>query len=97
MVLRVTNVDEKREQVALQCAAVAHLAGVLAGVRKDYAALIRGGRMDDLLDSVGAETAQQMNLLGDILNGMDAVAEGDEWLTPIFEEARRMFGSDKDG
>jgi hypothetical protein len=83
--------NDKREQVALQCAAVAHLAQALAGVRSDYVALVRSGALDQLLDQLGAETAQQMEMLGDILNGMDAVADDDEWLTPVFAEAQRLW------
>lgn len=40
----------------------------------------------------GARTACQMEILGDILNGMDAVDDAEDgWLSPVFEEAHRMF------
>lgn len=89
--------DEKRKQVADQCRVVAHLARALATVNEDYAETYAQGPsgMDELLDGVGNRTARHMNLLGDILNGMDAVTEEDEWTDPIFHEARRMFPQPK--
>lgn len=85
------DMSDKREQVARQCEAVAHLASNLAGVRRDYAKLIRSGAVDDLLELVGAETARQMEVLGDELNGMDAVDKDDESLAPVFAEAQRLW------
>jgi hypothetical protein len=85
--------SDKREQVARQCAVVVALADRLGGVRKDYEKLVRGGYVDDLLDMIGSETSRQMELLGDVLNGMDAVDQDDEWMTPVFEEARRRWPS----
>lgn len=81
----------KREQVARQCEAVAHLASNLAGVRRDYATLVRSGALEELLDRIGAETARQMEVLGDELNGMDAVNEDDASLAPVFAEAHRLW------
>jgi hypothetical protein len=81
----------KQDQVAAQCRVVAALCERLGGVSKDYAMLIGSGALRDLLDMIGERTAAQMELLGDELNGMDAVGEEDEWMTPIFEEARRLW------
>jgi hypothetical protein len=89
--------NNKREQVALQCEAVARLASDLAGVRQDYAKLIRLGLVDDLLDLVGRETARQMEMLGDELNGMDAVGEDRTSLTPVFAEAQRLWPTQEPG
>jgi hypothetical protein len=83
--------EEKRKQVANQCRVVAHLATVLAGVRADYVKIIESGHMDRLLDQIGDETARQMEDLGDIINGMDAVDEEDEWENPIFKEAQQLW------
>jgi len=82
----------KQEQVAAQCKVVAALCERLAGVSKDYAALIEAGSLTDLLDMIGERTAAQMEMLGDELNGMDAVsADEDDWMTPIFEESQRLW------
>lgn len=85
---------DKRTQVVAQCRAVSALCTRLATVSNDYATLISSGRLEELLDIVGARTAEQMEILGDILNGMDAVAPGDEWMTPVFEEAQRLWPVD---
>jgi len=84
---------EKREQVAKQLDAVAHLATVLAGVSKDYALMLRAERSPvwDLADMVGNRSAYQMEVLGDMLNNMDAVDDSDEWMTPIFDAAHKLF------
>jgi len=82
----------KQEQVAAQCNVVAALCERLAGVSRDYAALIERNSLTDLLDMIGERTSAQMEMLGDELNGMDAVsAEEDDWMTPIFEEAHRLW------
>jgi hypothetical protein len=82
---------DKRTQVAMQCAAVRHLAAVLADINGDYARLTAAGLNDRILDIVGRRTANLMETLGDILNGMDATDEADAWLRPIFEEAHRLW------
>lgn len=83
---------EKREQVAKQCEAVAHMATALAKLNADYAELFRHGAMDSLTEIVGRRTAYLMETLGDILNGMDAVdPEQDAWLDPVFAEAQRLW------
>jgi len=83
-------IDEKRKQVSDQCRAVAHLATSLAQIYSDYAAMFAGDQMKGMEELVGKRTARQMDTLGDILNGMDAVDE-DEWLTPIYEKAHALW------
>lgn len=83
--------DAKRQQVADQCKVVAHLAGALAKVHLDYEKLIREKAFDGLVEQIGVRTSSIMEELGDILNGMDAVSEEDEWTHPIFD-ARAAFG-----
>ena len=83
---------EKRQQVAMQCKAVSHLADALAAIHEDQEAMIKNASPDDwLVDRIGNRTARIMNTLGDILNGMDAVEDSDAWMDPVFEEAKRQF------
>lgn len=67
--------SEKRDQVAVQCRAVSHMAKAIAKVHDDYAGIEHAGIMESLLDEVGWQTAELMEDLGDMLNGMDAVTE----------------------
>lgn len=86
--------SDLREQVARQCEAIVHMATVIAKVRQDYVELLRSGAMSDgMLDTVGRHTAHQMEVLGDLLNGMDAVEKEDEQFFPVFEEAQRRWPS----
>lgn len=82
---------DKRKQVADQCRVVAHLATALAQVNSDYAKMFDEGQASDLLEMVGKRTARHMELLGDILNGMDAVTEDDSWIDSIFERAHELW------
>jgi len=87
-------ISEKREQAAKQLEAVAHLATVLAGISSDLVKVCRDPACEgpnELVELVGNRTARQMEILGDMLNGMDAVTEEDEWLTPIYETAHRLW------
>ena len=83
--------DEKQMQVAKQCEAVAHLATALAQVSTDYANIFKACPVGHLVEQVGQRTAHQMEVLGDILNGMDAITNDDKWLDPIFAEAQRLW------
>lgn len=84
--------SEKRDQVAAQCRAVAHMATALAHVHSYKAELFAGGYADSLIELVGNSTASFMETLGDMLNGMDAVdSSEDDWMIPIFEEAHRLW------
>ena len=83
---------ERREQVRLQCRAVAHLAKVLSSVFADYERMFAAGALDGLIDHVGDRSAGIMETLGDILNDMDAVGEPeDAWISPVFEKAHQMW------
>lgn len=84
--------DEKREQVAKQCEALAHMANTLNGIYNDYVRLLRAGGLVTIVDQVGERTAHQMEALGNMLNGMDAVDEvEDEWLNPVFNKAHEIW------
>ena len=41
---------------------------------------------------VGPRIAALMETLGDIINGLDAAMEEDDWTRPIFEKARKFWG-----
>jgi len=85
--------DEKRQQVTDQCRVVAHLAKAIWEVYSDKAKIFASDSKgpDDIVDLVGKWSHGHMETLGDILNGMDAVDEEDEWTAPIFEKAKVMF------
>lgn len=87
----ITMTDERREQIAKQCDAVAHMATILAGICRLYAASWREGEMEGLEDIVGARTTYQMDVLGNMLNSMDAIDETDAWMEPIFAAAHRLW------
>lgn len=84
---------DKRQQVADQCRVVAHLAKAISDVHSDFARTFSSdqGRLDEIVDAVGQRTALLMETLGDILNGMDAVEDEDEWTGPVFERAHEMW------
>lgn len=84
--------EEKREQVAAQCKAVAHMAQSLMEVHLDYERMFqRGNSVNSLIDIVGNRTASFMEQLGDMLNAMDACEEEDKWMTPIFKKAQELW------
>lgn len=84
--------NDKRKQVADQCRAVAHLCKGMREVFSDFAKMFDSDAdMGLLVDMKGQETAALMEYLGDCMNEMDAVAEADEWMGPIFKRAHQMF------
>ena len=84
------KLPDKRAQVIAQCNAVARLARSLAEVREQTAMYIP----DAILDMVGSGTAYQMEVLGDMLNNMDANDPADDDLDPVFHAAQVMFPQD---
>lgn len=85
--MNLMSIEAKRAQVADQCKVVVHLANALAEVHRDSESGVRAGGLDTILDVIGRRTASIMEDIGDILNGMDAASEEDEWTYPIFEKA----------
>lgn len=83
--------DDKLMQVSRQCSAVRYLATELALLYGDLAKIFAAGHFPNIADMDGEKSAALMEILGDILNGADAVPEGIEWLDPIFEEAHRRW------
>ena len=69
--------SEKRQQVIKQLEAVAHLAKALAGVSTDLAKMYADPtcKVDELVDQTGNRSARHMELLGEIMNGTDALWE----------------------
>lgn len=85
------------QQIARQCDVVCHLASVLSEVYSDYAKMERAGDGSpfiDIAEQLGNRTARHMEILGDILNGMDAIEEEDACVNPIFEKAQKLFPQD---
>lgn len=78
------------ERVAEQCRVVAHLARRIASVHEQKAeAYGQADLSPGFIDFVGDNTARLMEILGDVLNGMDAVdEEEDAWTFPVFEAAQ---------
>lgn len=81
----------KRNQVADQCRAVAHMADALSDIYTCNEKMIRAEMMDELISEIGFRSAALMEELGDILNGMDAVTEEDDWVNPIFEKSKELY------
>jgi hypothetical protein len=81
---------DKRTQVQNQCRAVVHLAHQIANLCADDIQISMHVQ-EHILDMIGQRTARLMDQIGDELNGMDAVSEGDEWMDGIFEVAHTMF------
>lgn len=83
--------DELRNQVVAQCKVVEGLAHSLAVVHSDKAVSFAQGLWPDILEMVGRDTAALMEILGDILNGMDAITEEDSRYDAVFEAAHRRW------
>jgi hypothetical protein len=86
-----SETEKTRAQIIEQCRAVCHMATALSHVYSDYQTILLSPNSDSIMDMVGNRTASIMETLGDILNGMDAVTEEDDWLKPVFEEAQRRW------
>lgn len=81
---------ELNKQVEAQCRAVVHMLGALTEVYQSRAERFSspstyGGEI------IGRWSAETMEILGEMLNGMDAVTDEDDWLKPIFREAQRRW------
>lgn len=84
--------SEKKEQVAQQYRAIIHMAEAIAKVHKDLLPLLGASPFEDLLDHQGKWSAARMEVLGDMLNNMEANdPEADKWMDPVFAEAQRLW------
>ena len=84
--------NDKRTQVVAQFRAVVALCEQIAQVHKQQAdAMEAGADFDVLLNMWGKRSAELMEHLGDVANGMDIVQPEDAWMEPIFQVAHAMF------
>lgn len=81
----------KQEQVIAQLRVVRHLSNRLAEISDDYMKIMASENSADILDIVGNRSACQMEVLGDMLNGMDAADENADRFYPIFDKAQEMW------
>lgn len=74
-------------QVADQCRVVAHFAHLIGHVYADKARLAGADEAKTLHDMWLRQSADLIETFGNILNGMDAVTDEDEWTFPIVEKS----------
>lgn len=92
--LEVKKFTDRQTALVAMCMEVARMAENIAGVNWELAVLNAAHPNSDegFVDYVGRLAHKRMEMLGDILNGMDAVmAEDEERSKPIFEMARKNF------
>lgn len=77
-----------------QCRAAAHLSGILEKIYTAQAEILISGR--GLVDYMGGCSAGALEVLGDLVNEMDANNEDDEWIDPIIEAAQVRWPADSD-
>ena len=88
--------NDERTQVADQCKVIIGLAKIIIEVHTDLEDCFRNSEAhDSLTKSIGKHTAQRMETLGDMINGMDAVEPEDDWMVPFFEKAHKMWKDSK--
>ena len=75
---------ELSEQTAQQYKAVIHMAKSLLIVHEQTLPLIPA-QSRGIMELQFFRSAEIMEMLGDTLNGMDAVDEEDAWMDPVFE------------
>lgn len=83
--------SERRQQVAKQLGAVAHLAARLAAISTDLKSAYERGELAALINMHGDLSARQIEMLGDTLNSMDALAASDDWIIPILDAAQKAW------
>jgi hypothetical protein len=87
----------KARQVAQQCRVVRLLCASVSEAHKGYAEMLGVGCSAASLESMGRRSARAMEALGGLIKAMGADDEDDEWMIPVFEEARRLFPSASNG
>lgn len=76
-----------KQVAADQCRVVAHFARAIASVFDDKAEIAKAGECQSLIVRWIEQTDDLMEQLGNILNGLDAVTDEDEWTFPIVKES----------
>lgn len=87
----------KAKQVAQQCRVVRLLCASVSEAHKGYAEMLGVGCSAASLESIGRRSAHAMEALGALIKSMQAEDEDDEWMIPVFQEARRLFPADPEG
>lgn len=81
-----------RVQVCDQARAISHLAAQISKLYGELVSVYSCINSREFLEMVGTDSAKRMELLGEMLNNMDAVdSEEDTWTDPIFERAHEIF------
>ena len=70
---------------------IAHLAMNILSLSMDKSVLFATGHWPSIHEFSARHAYDVMNILGDILNGMDAATDEDKWMEPIFERAHAAF------
>lgn len=81
----------RAKQVALQCRVVRLLCASVSEAHKGYAEMLGIGCSAASLESMGRRSARAMEALAHVVKAMQLDDEDDEWMVPVFEEARRLF------
>jgi hypothetical protein len=81
----------KAKQVAEQCRVVRLLCASVSEAHRGYAEILGVGCSAASLESIGRRSAHAMEALGELIKSMQADDEDDEWMLPVFAEARRLF------
>lgn len=86
------SAEAKAKQVALQCRVVRLLCANVSEAHKGYAEMLAVGCGPASLESIGRRSARVMEALLHVVQAMDAPEdEDDDWMKPVFEQARRLF------
>ena len=89
------KLTKREEQVAAQYRVVAHMAEALADIHIQTIPLIEGGSLGVSLNIQAERSAKLIEVLGNILNSMDAIIpEQDAWMYPIIESSREFLLND---
>ena len=81
----------RAKQLALQCRVVRLLCASVSEAHKGYAEMLGIGCSAASLESIGRRSARAMEALAEVVKAMQLDDEDDEWMVPVFAEARRRF------
>ena len=89
--------SDSRKIAADQCRVVAHFARAIAEVFEDKAAMADERAGSTLHSEWVRQSDDLIETLGNILNGMDAVTDEDEWTFPIVSASVSRRANAKSG